>query len=84
MLADALELQAKNSLALAEAVHALAQERDETRLNLTEAAKEHGVTTSFLRQAIRRGDLPAERFGRRAWRVARADVLDLCRVRGVL
>lgn len=43
-------------------------------LTLSEAGTRAGLTPAALRDAIKRGSLPAQRFGRRLWMVRTADV----------
>lgn len=80
-LADALETQGQALLAQAEGLRELAAQPDETRLNLKQAAAELGVSAGFVKAAIGRGELPAERLGKRCWRVSRAAVERLRRMR---
>ena len=49
---------------------------DDTTLNLTEAARELGITQPRASQLLAEGGLPAVREGRE-WRVARAEVARL-------
>lgn len=82
VLAEALEVQAKGLEAQAAGLRALADTPDETRLNLKQAARELGVSPGFVKAAIKRGDLKAERLGTRCWRVSRAEVTRLRKLRG--
>lgn len=80
-LADYVDIQVKGLLALADGLRTLADTPDETRLNLSMAARELGVSPGFIRKAIKRGDVRAERLGKKCWRVSRGELDRLRKLR---
>jgi len=87
VMADALDAQAKALTASAAGLRALASRPEmpgpNRPMNLKQGAAVIGVSSGFLRNAIRRGDLKAARLGKRCWRVQMSDLLRLQRVRAV-